>query len=59
MQGCSKRDPIPCDSVISSAGYIPNPLARRGSNGHLVGDCDGVGNLRSVVWRAYEVAMKI
>ena len=50
---------IPCDSVISSAGYIPNPLAPKGSNVSLVGDCDGVGNLRSVVWRAYEVAMKI
>ena len=54
-----KEITIPCDSVISSAGYIPNPLAPKGSNVSLVGDCDGVGNLRSVVWRAYEVAMKI
>lgn len=54
-----KEITIPCDSVISSAGYIPNPLAPKGSNVSLVGDCNGVGNLRSVVWRAYEVAMKI
>ena len=50
---------IPCDSVISSIGYIPSPLVDKGSNIHLVGDCLAVGNLRSVIWRAYEVAMKI
>ena len=50
---------IPCDSVISSAGYIPAPLAEKAGNVHLVGDCQGVGNLRSVIWRAWDVAMKI
>lgn len=50
---------IACDSVISSAGYIANPLTKTGGNVHLVGDCLQVGNLRTVVWRAYEVAMKI
>ena len=50
---------IPCDSVISSAGYIANPLAKKAKDVYLVGDCDQVGNLRTVVWRAYEVAMKI
>ena len=50
---------IPCDSVISSAGYIPNPLTKAGGNVHLVGDCMQIGNLRTVIWRAYEVAMKI
>lgn len=50
---------IPCESVISSAGYIPNPLVNKGKNIYLVGDCLHVGNLRSVIWRAYEVAMKI
>ena len=48
---------IPCDSVISSAGYIPAPL--EGRKAHLVGDCKSVGNLRSVIWGAYETAMKI
>ncbi len=50
---------IPCDSVISSAGYIPTPLAEESKKVHLVGDCNGIGNLRTVIWRAYEVAMKI
>lgn len=50
---------ITCDSVISSAGYISNPLAKDGKDVYLVGDCKQVGNLRSVIWRAYEVAMKI
>lgn len=54
-----KEFEITCDSVISSAGYIPNPLTKSASNVHLVGDCLQVGNLRTVVWRAYEVAMKI
>lgn len=52
---------IKCDSVISSAGYIPTPLVESGKykNVELVGDCNGIGNLKTVVWRAYEVAMKI
>ena len=54
-----KEFEISCDSVISSAGYIANPLTKSSSNVHLVGDCLQVGNLRTVVWRAYEVAMKI
>jgi len=60
---CRNRDGeeivIETDSVISSAGYIPAPIAQEGGRVHLVGDCQAVGNLRSVIWRAYEVAMKI
>ncbi len=48
-----------CDSVISCAGYIPAPLEGKGKNVQLVGDCLAVGNLRSVIWRAYEAAMKV
>jgi 2-enoate reductase len=57
-----KEIEIPCDSVISSAGYIPTPLVSKDnkpSNVELVGDCNGIGNLRTVIWRAYEVAMGI
>ena len=51
---------IACDSVISCAGYIPAPLvSEKTKNVYLVGDCLAIGNLRSVIWRAYEVAMKI
>ena len=42
---------IPCDSVISSAGYIPSPLKEKEKGVYLVGDCLKVGNLRSVIWR--------
>ena len=60
---CTQKDgkeiEIPCDSVISCAGYIPAPLAEKSGNVHLVGDCLAIGNLRSVVWRVYDVAMKI
>ena len=60
---CTQKDgkeiEIPCDSVISCVGYIPAPLAEKSGNVHLVGDCLAIGNLRSVVWRAYDVAMKI
>lgn len=52
---------IKCDSVIASAGYIPTPLVEDGAykNVQLIGDCKGIGNLKTVVWQAYEVAMKI
>ncbi len=60
---CEKKDgskvEILCDSVISSAGYIPAPLEAKGKQVYLVGDCKKVGNLRSVIWGAYETAMKI
>lgn len=54
-----KEITIKCDTVISSAGYIENPLVEENANVHLIGDCLRVGNLRSVIWRAYEVAMRI
>ena len=50
---------IPCDSVISSVGYIPDPITQEKGHIHLVGDCLNVGNLRTVIWKAYETAMKI
>lgn len=50
---------IECDSVISSAGYIPDPVDVSTGKTYLVGDCKKVGNLRSVIWNAYETAMKI
>ncbi|MBQ7425590.1 MAG: FAD-dependent oxidoreductase, partial [Lachnospiraceae bacterium] len=53
---------IECDLVISCAGYIPDPVTKendRTSNMDYVGDCKSVGNLRTVIWRAYEVAMRM
>mgnify|MGYP001016905665 CR=1 FL=1 len=50
---------ISSDSVIMSAGYTPAPLFKETKHIHLVGDCYNVGNLRTVIWRAWDVAMKI
>ena len=50
---------IAADSVILSTGYKPRPLAPKSRHIHLVGDCDKVGNLRSVIWQAWDVAMKL
>ena len=50
---------IEADSVILSTGYKPQPLAEKSRHIHLVGDCSKVGNLRSVIWQAWDVAMKL
>lgn len=47
------------DSVIVSVGYNPAPLVKGGGKVHIVGDACGVGNLRTVIWRAWDVCMKI
>ena len=50
---------IAADSVILSTGYRPNPLVPKAKNIHLVGDANKVGNLRTVIWQAWDVAMKL
>ncbi|EFB77575.1 FAD-dependent oxidoreductase [Subdoligranulum variabile] len=50
---------LPADSVILSVGYRPAPLAPKGGHIHLVGDANKVGNLRTVIWRAWDVCMKL
>ncbi len=50
---------IKTSTVIRSVGYKPAPLFEASKHIHLVGDCYNVGNLRHVVWRAWDVAMKI
>ena len=48
---------IAADSVIISAGYVPAPLATK--KVHVIGDANGVGNLRTVIWGAWDIAMKL
>ena len=48
---------IAADSVILSTGYRPAPLTDK--KVHLVGDAAKVGNLRTVIWQAWDVAMKL
>ena len=50
---------IPGDSVILSTGYRPNPLAAKGKHIHVIGDASKVGNLRTVIWQAWDVCMKL
>ena len=50
---------IEADSVILSTGYKPNPLAEKAKNVHIIGDASQVGNLRTVIWQAWDVCMKL
>lgn len=50
------KEVIQGDDVIMSVGYLPSPLENSGKL-PLVGDCKKVGNLRTVIWDAWDVAM--
>ena len=50
---------IPADSVILSVGYKSAPVAPKAKNVHIIGDANKVGNLRTVIWGAWDVAMKL
>lgn len=50
---------IDADSVILSVGYTPAPVAKKGKHVHVIGDAAKVGNLRTVIWGAWDVAMKL
>ena len=50
---------IDADNVILSVGYKPAPLAPSSGKVHIVGDASKVGNLRSVIWQAWDVCMKL
>ena len=54
-----KSFPIDCDSVILSTGYRPAPIAKKGKHIHVIGDASKVGNLRTVIWQAWDVCMKL
>lgn len=61
---------VRADTVIVSAGYVPGaPLVEaaerlassrsgKGPAVHVVGDAMAVGNLKDVIWRAYDVALE-
>ena len=54
---------IAADSVILSTGYrsaplIPNDKSKP-KNVHIIGDANKVGNLRTVIWGAWDVCMKL
>ena len=45
--------------MILSVGYDPAPAAAEGKHVHVIGDAKVVGNLRTVIWNAWDVAMRI
>ena len=50
---------VNADSVILSVGYNSAPLVSKGKNIHVIGDASKVGNLRTVIWGAWDVCMKL
>ncbi|MBQ3591683.1 MAG: FAD-dependent oxidoreductase, partial [Clostridia bacterium] len=54
-----KTFPVHADSVILSVGYTPAPVAPKGKHVHVIGDAAAVGNLRTVIWGAWDVCMKL
>ena len=50
---------IAADNVILSTGYRSAPLVAKGKNIHVIGDACKVGNLRTVIWQAWDECMKI
>ena len=47
------------DDIVNGIGFVPTPVGGKGPHIHRVGDCVSIGNLRTAIWRAWDVAMKI
>ena len=50
---------VECDNVVNGIGFVPTPVGGKSSKAYRVGDCVAIGNLRTVIWRAWDVCMKI
>ena len=50
---------VACDNVVNGIGFVPTPVGEKARNVHRVGDCVAIGNLRTAIWRAWDVCMKI
>ena len=50
---------VECDAVVNGIGFVPKAFEAKGSRIHKVGTCVSWGNLRNVVWSAWDVCMKI
>ena len=51
-----KENSIDVDSVILAIGYKPSPVSK---DAILAGDARAIGNLKTTIWNAWDVAMKI
>ena len=45
------------DDIVNGIGFVPQPVGGKGKNIHRVGDCVAIGNLRTAIWRAWDVVM--
>lgn len=64
VETADKEIEIPADSVIMSVGYISNKDFSESTNDknskiHYIGDCDKVGNLKTVIKQAYDLAQTL
>ena len=50
---------LACDSVVNGIGFVPAPVAATDKKVHHIGTCEKWGNLRDVIWGAWDVCMKI
>jgi len=50
---------IKADNVILSVGYVPTPVFNKSKHVHIIGDAAQVGSLRTVIWGAWDVCMKL
>ena len=52
---------LECDAVVNGIGFVPTPAKGENKKApvYTVGDCVAIGNLRTVIWRAWDVCMKI
>ena len=50
---------VECDNVVNGIGFVPTPVGGKNSKAYRVGDCVAIGNLRTVIWRAWDVCMYI
>ena len=44
---------------IKESGERYFDIAKKGGKVHIVGDAHKVGNLRTVIWQAWDIAMKL
>ena len=54
-----KEVKVKADNVILSVGYIPTPVFEKSKHVHIIGDAKQIGSLRTVIWNAWDVAMKL
>ena len=48
-----------CDAVVNGIGFVPAPVGEKQPHVYRGGDCVAIGNLRTVIWRAWDVCMRI